>query len=203
MPHSETPGSPDACSSPGRFAACRVLPRLSVPRHPPCALPSFAPLPPPQHPNPNHSPTTGIVNVRSARMGRALESTRTPGSVKRPWLGVRVLANGVPTARSWTNRCHLGARRAVAAGRRRSARLRAEGPRGRGARPVRRSEKENQRDGQRRRGRAPRPLSWRQRSRSSRVRGRRAAQELRRARSLARRRSAAFSFAFRTSLGFS
>ncbi len=38
LPHSETPGSQPACGSPGTIAACRVLHRLSVPRHPPCAL---------------------------------------------------------------------------------------------------------------------------------------------------------------------
>ena len=38
MPHSETPGSPIARISPGFFAACHVLHRLSVPRHPPDAL---------------------------------------------------------------------------------------------------------------------------------------------------------------------
>ncbi len=38
LPHSETPGSQPACGSPRTIAACRVLHRLSVPRHPPCAL---------------------------------------------------------------------------------------------------------------------------------------------------------------------
>jgi hypothetical protein len=38
LPHSETPGSPIARISPGLFAACCVLRRLSVPRHPPDAL---------------------------------------------------------------------------------------------------------------------------------------------------------------------
>jgi hypothetical protein len=38
LPHSETPGSPIARISPGLFAACYVLLRLSVPRHPPDAL---------------------------------------------------------------------------------------------------------------------------------------------------------------------
>ena len=38
LPHSDTPGSQLACSSPGLFAACHVLRRRSVPRHPPCAL---------------------------------------------------------------------------------------------------------------------------------------------------------------------
>ena len=38
LPHSEIPGSPIARIFPGLFAACRVLHRLSVPRHPPNAL---------------------------------------------------------------------------------------------------------------------------------------------------------------------
>jgi hypothetical protein len=51
LPHSETPGSPIARISPGLFAACRVLPRLSVPRHPPDALLLRSPAPPhPGHP---------------------------------------------------------------------------------------------------------------------------------------------------------
>ena len=41
LPHSETSGSSPACSSPELFAACRVLPRLLKPRHPPCALVCF------------------------------------------------------------------------------------------------------------------------------------------------------------------
>ncbi len=36
--HSEIPGSKDACSSPRLIAACHVLHRLPVPRHPPYAL---------------------------------------------------------------------------------------------------------------------------------------------------------------------
>ena len=38
FPHSDISGSKDICSSPKLFAACHVLHRLSVPRHPPCAL---------------------------------------------------------------------------------------------------------------------------------------------------------------------
>jgi hypothetical protein len=38
LPHSEISGSTLDCSSPKRIAACRVLPRPSAPRHPPCAL---------------------------------------------------------------------------------------------------------------------------------------------------------------------
>ena len=39
LPHSEIPGSTIARISPGLIAACHVLHRLSVPRHPPNALP--------------------------------------------------------------------------------------------------------------------------------------------------------------------
>ena len=42
LPHSDIPGSQPAGDSPGLFAAIHVLHRLSVPRHPPCALPSSA-----------------------------------------------------------------------------------------------------------------------------------------------------------------
>ena len=38
FPHSETSGSKGACPSPEIIAACRVLRRLPMPRHPPCAL---------------------------------------------------------------------------------------------------------------------------------------------------------------------
>ena len=38
FPHSEICGSQNICFSPQLIAACHVLRRLSVPRHPPCAL---------------------------------------------------------------------------------------------------------------------------------------------------------------------
>ena len=38
FPHSDIRGSRDICSSPRLFAAYHVFRRLSVPRHPPCAL---------------------------------------------------------------------------------------------------------------------------------------------------------------------
>ena len=38
FPHSEICGSQNICFSPQLIAACHVLLRLSVPRHPPCAL---------------------------------------------------------------------------------------------------------------------------------------------------------------------
>ena len=41
FPHSDICGSLDICSSPQLFAAYHVFLRLSVPRHPPCALPSL------------------------------------------------------------------------------------------------------------------------------------------------------------------
>ena len=41
FPHSEISGSMDICSSPKLIAACRVLHRLLMPRHSPCALSSL------------------------------------------------------------------------------------------------------------------------------------------------------------------
>ena len=41
FPHSDIPGSKLVCSSPRLIAAYRVLHRLLVPRHPPCALSSL------------------------------------------------------------------------------------------------------------------------------------------------------------------
>ena len=41
LPHSDTPGSKVICTSPGLFAAYRVLRRLREPRHPPSALAYF------------------------------------------------------------------------------------------------------------------------------------------------------------------
>ena len=50
FPHSDIRGSRAVRASPRLFAACRVLPRLREPRHPPCALwylSRTAPVPPP------------------------------------------------------------------------------------------------------------------------------------------------------------
>ena len=44
FPHSDISGSLDICSSPKLFAAYHVFHRLSVPRHPPCALSSITNL---------------------------------------------------------------------------------------------------------------------------------------------------------------
>ena len=46
LPHSESLGSMPMCGYPKTIAACRVLHRLSEPRHPPCALHYF-PFEPP------------------------------------------------------------------------------------------------------------------------------------------------------------
>ena len=43
FPHSEIRGSKAVCASPRLIAACHVLRRLPVPRHPPCALNIFLP----------------------------------------------------------------------------------------------------------------------------------------------------------------
>ena len=49
LPHSDISGSTVARTSPELFAACHVLHRLSVPRHPPDALTSRSPTPSPKH----------------------------------------------------------------------------------------------------------------------------------------------------------
>src|ERR1700757_4583380 len=41
FPHSDISGSKPACGSPKLIAACHVLHRLLLPRHPPCALSSL------------------------------------------------------------------------------------------------------------------------------------------------------------------
>ena len=46
LPHSEISGSKVACTSPKLIAACHVLHRLFVPRHPPCALGSLTEIKP-------------------------------------------------------------------------------------------------------------------------------------------------------------
>ena len=48
FPHSGISGSTPTCGSPRLFAACRALLRLSVPRHPPCALVRLTGCPPPR-----------------------------------------------------------------------------------------------------------------------------------------------------------
>jgi hypothetical protein len=58
FPHSDIHGSKPACGSPWLFAACHVLPRLSAPRHPPCALTTLGQCPKncPEGQSPNSPP---------------------------------------------------------------------------------------------------------------------------------------------------
>ena len=51
LPHSEIPGSKPAHGSPGLIAACHVLHRLCMPRHPPNALQALDPKPSGQRPS--------------------------------------------------------------------------------------------------------------------------------------------------------
>ena len=74
FPHSDTPGSELACSSPRIFAACHVLHRRSVPRHPPCALTRLtSPLPRLNAHRPRHR----AVRVHSILMGSSTVASNT------------------------------------------------------------------------------------------------------------------------------
>jgi hypothetical protein len=76
LPHSEIPGSTIARISPGLFAACHVLHRLSVPRHPPDALLML--LAP--HPTANIAgETQAFRRRRQAKPIGFAESHRCPG----------------------------------------------------------------------------------------------------------------------------
>ena len=79
FPHSDTRGSMGACPSPRIIAACRVLHRLPVPRHPPCALDIFARggCPPPPRP----SRVILLVSFRSFGDWRGGGSPRAVGIV--------------------------------------------------------------------------------------------------------------------------
>ena len=74
LPHSETPGSPIARISPGFFAACHVLHRLSVPRHPPDALASRLITASPSPAMPHHRRAQGQAPCRSPQPRRAAAS---------------------------------------------------------------------------------------------------------------------------------
>ena len=52
FPHSDIPGSKPVCGSPRLFAACHVLPRRFVPRHPSCALSRLTSIPRSKNPLP-------------------------------------------------------------------------------------------------------------------------------------------------------
>jgi hypothetical protein len=75
LPHSEIPGSTIARISPGLFAACHVLHRLSVPRHPPDALLYANPRPARQQPQ---SPPNRPPQCRRAQRPAPAPSARWP-----------------------------------------------------------------------------------------------------------------------------
>ena len=85
LPHSEIPGSTIARISPGLFAACHVLHRLSVPRHPPDALTSRLSATPngkdhSQGPGtrsqaPGRRPARSFPSVRAAKLSFSEDTT--------------------------------------------------------------------------------------------------------------------------------
>jgi len=70
LPHSEISGSPGARPSPELFAACHVLHRLSVPRHPPDALLVLA------HAQPQGRAARGQMSDAGCQMSDGFEPTR-------------------------------------------------------------------------------------------------------------------------------
>ena len=80
LPHSDICGSPGARPSPQLFAACHVLHRLSVPRHPPDALQTLDPLLAQSHP-----PALGNAELR-----------RTPQPQARSSYGTSAAGSGSP-----------------------------------------------------------------------------------------------------------
>ena len=77
LPHSEIPGSPIARISPGLFAACHVLHRLSVPRHPPDALLFALDHRIASPAMPHHRRAQGQAPCRSPQQRRAAASMKT------------------------------------------------------------------------------------------------------------------------------
>ena len=67
--HSEILGSKRVCRSPGLIAAYRVLRRLAMPRHPPCALSRLcvSSNPPPRAPSRERAGTRGFASKPRAR----------------------------------------------------------------------------------------------------------------------------------------
>ena len=82
LPHSDTPGSKLARSSPRIFAACHVLHRLLVPRHPPDALLLLKHKP--QEINPRSVTTMHRNNQRLAASGIPATAYTLLSTHKRP-----------------------------------------------------------------------------------------------------------------------
>ena len=95
FPHSEIPGSKPACGSPRLIAACHVLHRLLLPRHPPCALSSLTikftrhtavPLRSPTHCHPERSIVSRSEKIRSrGTLSWLLISAKPPNAAKILW----------------------------------------------------------------------------------------------------------------------
>src|SRR5690349_16175645 len=70
FPHSEIPGSMPTCGSPRLIAACHVLHRLLLPRHPPCALSSLT--------TKFTQPTSTLQLIRASKFHDALLCSSLP-----------------------------------------------------------------------------------------------------------------------------
>src|SRR4051812_29337918 len=111
FPHSGTPGSQPTCGSPRLFAACRALLRLSVPRHPPCALIRLTgyPLTPPKQRGNTGTPIPDHALVLSRLSRRLLlpiptnpsfQTTRDRRSARRRCVDLRALLSAPERAYS-------------------------------------------------------------------------------------------------------
>jgi hypothetical protein len=84
LPHSEISGSPGARPSPELFAACHVLHRLSVPRHPPDALLVLAHAQPQDRAT--RAPRNPCVSIAPTRAcAPAYLAYPCPGTTNRPY----------------------------------------------------------------------------------------------------------------------
>ena len=88
LPHSDTHGSKLESSSPWIFAGFRVLHRLLVPRHPPCALCSLTIVEQGYARRCRKPPSMPAASRRAGQMGRVRGSFRQPRthSLSRPSL---------------------------------------------------------------------------------------------------------------------
>jgi hypothetical protein len=100
LPHSEIRGSPIARISPRLFAACYVLHRLSVPRHPPDALILRSSTP---HPTTN---TIARARLRRSARGRASDAPDLIRGLSDPSRMVPRTRSGAPCIRRQNPRTH-------------------------------------------------------------------------------------------------
>lgn len=114
LPHSEIPGSKGARASPGLFAACHVLHRLSTPRHSPDALGSLAPLqqraPSCTKGSPSSGSSAAPPTLRRSRTSAPIAESERPKN-KHTMLGDHpprasaTMANHPCVDPAWTNSC--------------------------------------------------------------------------------------------------